>query len=84
MDCAERARLADVLRVATHEVAWVQAEEVRLAAEEPLRLQEFGQLVEAAEAHRKEALTAYVRHLLEHGCGQPRSMAANGGARGAA
>lgn len=70
MECAERARLAEVLRVANHELAWVQTEEARIAAEEPHRLTEFERIVEVAEAHRKLALTNYTRHLAEHGCGR--------------
>jgi len=68
MDCKERARLAQALRIATRQLCGVQIEEVNLAADEPDLVEEFGPIVEAAEAHRKAALTAFVQHLSEHRC----------------
>jgi len=68
MNCQERTRLAEVLRVATRQLSGVQLEEVSLAAEEPDHVEEFGPIVEAAEKHRRAALTAFVHHLSQHHC----------------
>jgi hypothetical protein len=68
MECGDRTRLDEVLKVASHELTWLLTEEVRLTAEEPHRLMEFRRIVEEAEEHRKAALNAYIIHLAEHGC----------------
>ncbi len=72
--CTERKRLAERLRIATHELSWVLTEEVRLASEEPERLAELCTVVESAGNLRRQTLRDFVGHLVEHGCEGPGSL----------
>lgn len=68
MKCAQRVRLGELLRIATDELSCIYMEEVRIARELPHRFQEFEEVVKAAEAIRKDALDAFMRHVMEHDC----------------
>jgi hypothetical protein len=74
MHCDERDHLKRVLRTATHELAWILQEELRLVSElqddEP-----FSAVVEKGIAHQRAALTAYRKHVAEHGCTQVEASA---------
>ena len=76
MECADRFRLMEVLKIASQELGWVMQEEVRILKEEPRRSQEFGRLVRDAEEHRQRALREYLEHVNQHGCQRQEGAAA--------
>jgi hypothetical protein len=67
MDCDERDHLEGVLRTATHELAWVLQEELRLVFERGEE-EAFIVIVEKGIAHQRGAMAAYLKHVAEHGC----------------
>jgi hypothetical protein len=69
MDCSERDRLKEILRIAVHEMAFLYEERVRIAARQPLALARFDEeVIRAAKRHREQAAQDYRNHIEEHGC----------------
>jgi hypothetical protein len=74
MECDERDHLERVLRTATHELAWILQEELRLVFERQ-QDEAFIAVVEKGIAHQRGALATYFKHVAEHGCTQAATSA---------
>lgn len=79
MECAERERLEEILRIAIHETAWIYKERERMAANQPSELAKFEEVVQRAEGHGEEARANYCRHIEEHSCAVRRAPGNAGG-----
>ncbi len=69
MNCSERDRLKEILRIAIHEMAFLYEERARIAANRPSALVRFDEeVIRPAAGHREQAGVNYRRHIEEHGC----------------
>ena len=66
MNCAERDRLKEILRIALHELTWVLEERTRIAGS-PV-LPKFDEVVRFAKQHLQEGASNYHHHIVTHGC----------------
>jgi hypothetical protein len=68
MECADRDRLHEVLRIATHELKWALEELGRILAGGEGPGESFSNVVEKGIDHHRTCLSAYQRHIADHGC----------------
>ena len=59
--------MRELYRLSAHELGSVLKEETRLLAEEKFT-DDFAEVVEKGMHHRNAARSAYLQHLVEHGC----------------
>ena len=69
MECHARENLMRLLRTTTHDLAWAVEEECRLLFEQNLsELPELNARISELLERRRDAISSYRRHVLEHGC----------------
>jgi hypothetical protein len=68
MECADRDHLRDVLRIATHELKWALEELGRILAGGERPGESFNDVVEKGIDHHRTCVSAYRRHIADHGC----------------
>jgi hypothetical protein len=70
VDCVEREKLKETLRIALEEMAWLYEEEARIAGDRPADLERFEEIMPYAKQRQQEAASNYHHHMAQHGCGQ--------------
>jgi hypothetical protein len=69
MECSERDRLKEVLRVAAHELEWVHDLRERIATERPSELAQYDEVIDLGKRRERGSAAALQEHVEEHRCG---------------
>jgi hypothetical protein len=73
--CAEKERLLELLKLATHELSSLLDELLRLASKEPHRAAELNQILTSAQDLHNKARHDFITHVVQHGCGSAADIA---------